>query len=52
LCNVRLLASYSLVTKGGTGMTPWRTVMSLLLVTAVLISVWATASSIYPRCCP
>jgi hypothetical protein len=32
-------------------MTPWRTAISLLLVTAVLASLWAAASSIYPRCC-
>jgi hypothetical protein len=33
-------------------MTPWRTAISLVMVTAVLHSVWATAGSIYPACCP
>ena len=32
-------------------MTPWRTASSLVLVTAVLLSVWATAGSIFPKCC-
>jgi hypothetical protein len=32
-------------------MTPWKTAISLLLVTAVLIALWATAGSIYPVCC-
>jgi hypothetical protein len=30
---------------------PWKTALSLVLVLAVLVSVWVTAGSLYPRCC-
>jgi hypothetical protein len=32
-------------------MTPGRTAMSLLVLAAVLVALWATAASIYPKCC-